>query len=681
MINNEMIEKLVAFKRYNGFTISTIQKVSKISKRAIQTDIKNINDNLSDYVNIFIDDKEIVRVESRDIDEIIKAELFHTKNFLFQNERPCLIVIYLFIKNDFISMLHLQDLLSMSKNTVLNDINEIKNLNTDIQVEVTYTRQSGYHLSGTRTEQRKLVEIALAKLLPLSSGKWIIQYLAKSLNIELYPNEIRNIITSNPNVKIIDDKIEGMVYLLALLQANPQQSKENTDDDFIERNNQLYSLDLNRMVNQLIEQFPELVSEENYIVARLLSVIQGDLNKYPDKYFVDLMERIIINVKVYAGNVFPETEMFRRNLYNHLVPAYFRLKYGVMSVNPLKEQIMNEYKELFFLMQKSLKPLAEDLGIKLTDDEIAYFVMHFGGYFTREYVLQEQPTLLKAAIICPHGVGTSLVINDQLSELMPEISFENFSRGQFDEISSEQFDFLISTENITFAKPLYLINTNFTWFEAVLLKRKIYTDYNIKIKSMKQADEIVSLLSDYYDINENQALQIELDIILDKDLKLDTKLASDDSGGKLADYLELDQITLMSELNSWETAIRIGSEPLLKKGIITADYIEAMIQAVELYGPYIVIAPKVAMPHAKPENGAVELGISLLKLDKPIYFNESDEKAVNIFFIISIPDQKSHLKLLKAINKLVEDEDKVKRMILSPTKEELINVIKEIEDI
>lgn len=50
--------------------------------------------------------------------------------------------------------------------------------------------------------------------------------------------------------------------------------------------------------------------------------------------------------------------------------------------------------------------------------------------------------------------------------------------------------------------------------------------------------------------------------------------------------------------------MRIGGELLEKSGAIEPRYIDAMINTVKEIGPYIVIAPGIAMPHARPEAGA-----------------------------------------------------------------------------
>ncbi|MFB8734775.1 PTS sugar transporter subunit IIA [Bacillus sp. SL00103] len=44
-----------------------------------------------------------------------------------------------------------------------------------------------------------------------------------------------------------------------------------------------------------------------------------------------------------------------------------------------------------------------------------------------------------------------------------------------------------------------------------------------------------------------------------------------------------------------------------------------MIQSVDQNGPYIVIAPQVAIPHARPEDGVNELSMSLMTFEQPVF--------------------------------------------------------------
>ena len=64
-----------------------------------------------------------------------------------------------------------------------------------------------------------------------------------------------------------------------------------------------------------------------------------------------------------------------------------------------------------------------------------------------------------------------------------------------------------------------------------------------------------------------------------------------------------DNITVLTKVESWQKAIEIAATPLLEKNKIKESYIQAMIGNIKKFGEYIIIAPNVAMPHSRPEDG------------------------------------------------------------------------------
>ena len=64
--------------------------------------------------------------------------------------------------------------------------------------------------------------------------------------------------------------------------------------------------------------------------------------------------------------------------------------------------------------------------------------------------------------------------------------------------------------------------------------------------------------------------------------------------------LKREAILLDIDVTNAEEAIREGGKLLEKTGLTTSDYTEALVEAFIDLGAYIVIAPLVAIPHAKP---------------------------------------------------------------------------------
>ena len=135
----------------------------------------------------------------------------------------------------------------------------------------------------------------------------------------------------------------------------------------------------------------------------------------------------------------------------------------------------------------------------------------------------------------------------------------------------------------------------------------------------------------------------------------------------LTEIFDSSMVQTVKHVDSWVEAIKKASEPLLNKEYIEKEYVDAMIETVNNIGPYIVLAPQVAVPHARPERGVNKLGISLLKIEDPVDFNtehEKDpEKFVNLVFVLAAIDGEAHLKALVQLSKILDNEDNIKEII------------------
>ena len=129
---------------------------------------------------------------------------------------------------------------------------------------------------------------------------------------------------------------------------------------------------------------------------------------------------------------------------------------------------------------------------------------------------------------------------------------------------------------------------------------------------------------------------------------------------------------------NWEEAVAVAGKLLLKNEKIEGKYIEAMIDTVKEMGPYIVMAPGIAMPHGRPDSGALELGISVISLEKGINFGSSEFDPVKLVFAICAKENKSHIELLQDLSYILDDEDLLKEAERCNSKKDLLNVILEV---
>lgn len=137
---------------------------------------------------------------------------------------------------------------------------------------------------------------------------------------------------------------------------------------------------------------------------------------------------------------------------------------------------------------------------------------------------------------------------------------------------------------------------------------------------------------------------------------------------------EEDFIQFKKSVPNWEEAVKLSSEPLLKENIINANYVNKMISNIKEMGPYVVISKDIALPHARPEDGAFESAFSILKLEERISFG--NDKKVNVIITLASSKNSDHLETLKFISTLLSEEDNYKKVIESNSSEEIFQLFK-----
>lgn len=135
-----------------------------------------------------------------------------------------------------------------------------------------------------------------------------------------------------------------------------------------------------------------------------------------------------------------------------------------------------------------------------------------------------------------------------------------------------------------------------------------------------------------------------------------------------------DYIQFFDKANDWEEAVQLSANPLLDGGEIKQSYIDGMIESVKEHGPYIVIAPNIALPHARPETGSVKIGFSFMKLNEAVSFAEDGTADASLFIALSCVDAETHLEMLQSIVMVLSDTAKHDALFAATTKDEVMAI-------
>lgn len=130
--------------------------------------------------------------------------------------------------------------------------------------------------------------------------------------------------------------------------------------------------------------------------------------------------------------------------------------------------------------------------------------------------------------------------------------------------------------------------------------------------------------------------------------------------------------------SSWEDAIKTACQPLVEKGIADTEYAQYIINNVHEFGPYIVIAPEICIPHAQEGKGVHETAIAFMNVEEAVDFGEGADYKPRLFFVLASTDNEKHLANLSELITLIEDETVIDQLVAARTKSDLEAILERI---
>ncbi|MBC6468848.1 PTS sugar transporter subunit IIA, partial [Actinomadura alba] len=75
-------------------------------------------------------------------------------------------------------------------------------------------------------------------------------------------------------------------------------------------------------------------------------------------------------------------------------------------------------------------------------------------------------------------------------------------------------------------------------------------------------------------------------------------------------------------------------------------YPDACVAVVEDNGPYIILTKGLALVHARPEDGGLDVGVAVTRLAAPVEFGHPDNDPVDLLLAFCTPGQDAHVGTL-----------------------------------
>lgn len=642
-------------------TLDELTKLYGVSSRTIRYDIEQIN--------YFLDNKKVSRIvigkkgilqtkeDFYKCREYLLAEGFYTFK-LSKHEREVFIVTMLVCTNDFLTLSEIADKLLISRSTTIQDVERVKGKVKQWGINLNSYPNRGLLIEGREWDKRKLILHLIRSCKAIFRDGALFVHLMNIISehsgdcridkemIEKILNEAEHTF----GLFLTDDDFNQTVYYLIFALCRMQQGCNI--ECYIANNAEAESMSLDILKKLNIFTGILISPGEVAFLGALLKEVRYlkkiDSNKEIVKIQI-IARRFIEEVSVRLNINLNSDYIFYEKLANHLESIFTKLNNDI-EINSILEDILDRYPDVLVAARECSYILEDYIDRRLGESEIAFITCHICAAIERHKNSKNQYFVL---LVCHGGVGTSQLLVERLRKYFNFHIVDVVSAHDLPEQDMENVDLIISTVPLKNA-PIQYIQV------STMLSDKDCINVSHVLSSIKGHE-----LIDEQQVNQNQLikrLQLYIDDYSDKgELKRQVTLELENffklrPDILLTDLLETDAINLDLVCSDWKEAVRFSADYLLSNGYIEARYVDAMIDNISQNGPYIVLAPGFAMPHEAIDAGVNKLGMSLIRLKKPVKFYHELYDPIKWVCCICTIDRESHLKAIFTLVNLLHNK-------------------------
>ncbi|EMJ9286608.1 PTS sugar transporter subunit IIA [Klebsiella michiganensis] len=130
-----------------------------------------------------------------------------------------------------------------------------------------------------------------------------------------------------------------------------------------------------------------------------------------------------------------------------------------------------------------------------------------------------------------------------------------------------------------------------------------------------------------------------------------------------------------SDCLSWRSAVHLACRPLEEQGKITGDYARAIISATEQDGPWYILSPAFALPHARPEAGVLSRNsaLSLLCCSEAVDFPE--HPGIRLIVVLAAADSEQHIQTIQRLVCWLDEGERLQRYSMVQNRAQFIALL------
>lgn len=123
-----------------------------------------------------------------------------------------------------------------------------------------------------------------------------------------------------------------------------------------------------------------------------------------------------------------------------------------------------------------------------------------------------------------------------------------------------------------------------------------------------------------------------------------------------------DAVVIGARAADWRAAVREAGRALTRSGSTRTEYADRMVAVIEEFGAYVVIAPGLALAHARPGRDVRREGIAVVTLAEPVPFGHPHNDPVRVVVGLAVSNAEEHVASVATLANVFNDPGAVDRI-------------------
>ena len=663
--STEILEKLI-LSNSKSMEVKKLITTYRISLKTLRTDVNEINDflleakmsptKLNEKEKLILLEKDIMKIQDR---------LNHMDTYSYKmsrEERQIYIIAELLMSQDYITMQNLAKKLNVSRNTILNDFETVKDYCLAFNVNVLMKSSKGIKIECDQKDRNNLLMQIFHDLeddyMEKSFFHQLIQRkLGMKIPLEMIKEDLREYMEQQH--MLVSDRVFSYVsiYLFVILNRKINKKRRTVEkltgdtasDNLLNWFADKYEVRINK---NDVKDFGRYMKQHDFNISSGQKEI-NDVELYGIIVYFLQMVGEDIECSLQSDTVLIESLLEHIRTLKNWEDYDFEM--------PLSDELPIPKEILEKTIEKNSIILERYLGYPLTKEMKESIMIHICAAFVRNL---EYLNLLEVLIVCPGSMATGKYLEAQVKNYFDfRVAAVIPSRDVEEFLKSNKIDFVISTVNVrSESVPCVKVQAQLTMNDINAIQNIAFL---LGRKENKSENESRYVEQNFLDVMKTFLEKLDAskrDEFFDEVYSLmETKIQST---GKsiLAQMLDPSKIMIKQEKITWEQGILQAADILEKKGCVGSDYGKKAVENVKEYGDYIIISKGIALAHAgKKEAHVYKDGLSLVMCPEGIEFTEGN--IVYLVFCFAVAEEKDYLKLFQEIIALGKTQKKMKDIL------------------